>query len=124
MSDLPNQKLLKIIKGATFDYTFQFSLGQPGSSSTFNLTNYTGSWVITPGIGSPITYTTGGSAGASGVFFGGDAGDPTNGMIDLVISASDTAVIPWTIGTYTFSIASGGVVTELLSGGIGIAGSL
>jgi hypothetical protein len=124
MSQLPAPKLLKVIKGATFDYTFQMLSGVVGNAESIDLTGNTGIWTIIPNNGNPIIYTTSASPGSSGVFFGGNTNDPTNGFIQLMITASDTTAIAWTTGTYTFSLSDGGVVTVLLGGGIGVVGIL
>lgn len=122
MATLPAPKLLRIVPNTTFDYAFQFILGMPGpgNSDTFDLTGYTGTWTITPNDGSPVTYTSGGDPADSGVFFGGQQGDLTNGSIDLVITAADVSAITWTSGTYTFSLSNNDVVTPVLKGVIGV----
>jgi hypothetical protein len=128
MSILPANKLLKIIVGTTFDYPFQYLVGTPSSSAPFNLTGYTAEWTIVPNGGFiPVTYTTVPTTHGSAVVFGGDGDDPTTGIIDLVISATDSAAIPWLTGVYTlalYSPASPSVVTQLLGGGVGIVGAL
>jgi hypothetical protein len=43
----PTNKLLKVIKGATFSYTFQYLAGTQLSSAPIDLNGYSASWVIT-----------------------------------------------------------------------------
>lgn len=121
---LPASKLLKVVKGVTFDYPFQYFIGTPQNFTIQNLTGWHGAWIITwesPGSGGQTTLTTGNSPGESGVFFGGPTDDPTTGRIDLVIVPTDTAMIPWTIATYILNLTDPlNNEYQLLAGGIGV----
>jgi hypothetical protein len=144
MSVLPINKYFRVILGATFDYPFQYLSGVPGNATPVDLTGYTGAWTLhTPdGI---VTYTTGASPGESGVFFSmaesphypmptlypaptdypGPLIYASTGVIDLVISASDTAAITWKTIKYNLSITSPlSVVTNLLTGSINVTNTL
>src|SRR5947209_1833423 len=98
MSVLPAAKYFRVIKGITFDYRWVYLQG----SSAQSLVGYTARWYITSldGLTTYMTLSTGALAGQSGVFFGGDAHDPTNGVVDLVISAADTAALTWTAAAH------------------------
>ncbi len=128
MAILPVPKLFKVIKGGTFDYRFQYLSGNSTSSTPVNLTGYTARWTITTLVApytTLATYTTGGALGVSGVVFGGDLHDPATGIIDLIISSTDTAAITWTTARYNLTITdSFNVVSPLLTGSIGVVGSL
>lgn len=155
----PAQKLFTIIKGATFNYRFQY-LGANESTEPVNLTGYTANLVVTwptgqtiynrqnaifnlgPGalqvtgqvglLNSNLTSMQLGtvslgtvSAPTSGVYFGGDSGDPANGIVDLVISANDTSNITWSLAQYRLVLNDPtGVVIVILAGGMGVVGSL
>lgn len=124
---LPANKLFRLIRGVTFDYRFSFLLGAPGSSTGFNLTGYTASWVLTStdNLTTLATYTTGAASGHSGVFFGGDNNDPTNGIIDLVISDTDTAALIWTRAYHQLALTAPDTTRiELIKGGINVIGTL
>ena len=123
---LPATKLFKVIKGTTFDYRFQYLMGNQSSSAPIPLTGYTAQWIITPPTGTATTYTTTLNGNGSGVKFGGDPADPTNGIIDLVISATDTAAIVWRTATHALVLTSPSPVhvTELMTGGMGVIGAL
>jgi hypothetical protein len=117
---LPIPKYFRILKGVTFDYPFQYLVGSSTTSSPVNLTGYTGIWTITYTGGSTV-YNSSASPGQSGVFFGGQSNQPTNGMINLIINRTDTAVIPWKTATYTFQLIDTlNNEYQLLNGGIGV----
>lgn len=114
---LPANKFLRLTAHSTFDYPFTYLT----SVGPVNLTGYTATWTITPTIGTVVTYTSGGVLGTSGVFFGGNAQTPVNGIIDLVIIATDISAFTWTTGSYTLSLTpSGQSAFTLLTGGIAI----
>jgi hypothetical protein len=118
---LPAPKYFRIVKNITFDYRFTYATGTSIEPAAIDLTGYIGSLVLTLSNGDLITYTTGGSPGTSGVFFGGDNDDPTNGIIDLIITATDTGNIEWTQATYSFEIIDPlANVYLLLVGGFGV----
>lgn len=122
MSTFPAHKLFSIFKGTTFDYPFQFSLGQPGSAAPVNLSGYSFAWTITWRSGTH-TYASGATQGSSGVFLGGPTNDLTSGVIDLVIVAADTATLPWTTATHVLTVTTPTAqVYPLIAGGIGVVG--
>jgi hypothetical protein len=89
---LPANHLLKYIPGVLFDFRFQYIQGPSGSTNPVDLTNYTAQWIVTDTNGAVITYHLG-TTGHSGIFFGGDGVDPTNGIIDLILIANDTTAL-------------------------------
>lgn len=118
-SALPAKKLLRVSPGVTFDYRFQYLDSNQGP---IDLSHYTAVWTLTWKGGS-FTY---GNVPAtslptqSGVAFGGDSATPTNGTIDLVISASDTLTVAWTEATYDLRLINtvNAQIIDLLTGGI------
>lgn len=84
--------LLKYVPGVEFDFRFQYLAGPAGSTNPIDLSAYTATWTVTDVNGSITTYGLG-VAGHSGVFFGGSANTPTNGIIDLVLIANDTTAL-------------------------------
>jgi hypothetical protein len=125
MSVLPANKLLKIVRGTSFDYGFQYLLGTPGSALPADLTGFTANWVISPSGAAPVIYTTTLNGYGSGVIFGGGT-DPTTGIIDLVIAYQDTAAIDWMVGIYSLALMTpaGNTVIQIMVGSIGVVGSL
>jgi hypothetical protein len=131
----PLPKLFQVTKGSLFDYRWQYVYGDPASNAPVDLTPYTATWVIASADGATIyeTYTSGGTPGTSGVFFGGDTDDPHTGIIDLVITASDTRAISWTTARHYFTLTGSGSTyfspgnygpLLVMQGGIGIIGTL
>ena len=112
----------------TFDYPFQYLVGTLNASAPIDLTGYTGSLILTSTNGLTVysRYNSSASPGTSGVFFGGQSHTPTNGIIDLVIIAADTAAITWpSPASYTFSLTdTHSVVSLVLTGTFGIVGTL
>lgn len=123
----PASKLFRVIKGSTFQYRFQYLSGTPQSSVPINLTGYSATWAINwtvPSVGHTY-YTTALTPSGSGVVFGGGPpATPSNGIIDLIISSTDSAAIPWTTAQHQFGITdTGGVTLVLITGGIAVVGS-
>lgn len=113
---IPSNHLFKYIPGVVFDFRFQYIAGPAGSTNPVNLTNYSGQWIVTDSNGAH-TYGMG-VPGHTGVFFGGDTADPTNGIIDLIMIANDTTALS-TPASYQFTLTpNGGNVVPLLFGGM------
>lgn len=125
---LPVLKTFTVTKGVTFDYRFQWMQGVPTSALPQPLTGYTASMAITDwqGVNTYMTLHVGAVLGASGIYFGGDVGDPSNGIIDIIIADTDTATFTWSTARYNLSFTSpnGVVVTQLLYGQIVVMGFL
>ena len=61
----------------------------------------------------------------SGVYLGGSTNDPSNGIVQLFLSATDTTTLAWQNAFYTFAIVDPyQVSTVLLAGNIATIGSL
>jgi hypothetical protein len=123
---IPARHEFKIIAGAQFDFRFEYLLGSPESRVPIDLTDYAATWTITSLDGQTTfaTYTSGGEPGSSGVFFGG-SGDPSNGIIDLIITATDTGDLSWTQAVYwlTMTPPDSGTI-PLLQGSIIVTAAL
>lgn len=143
---LPAQKYLRVIRGATFDYPFQFLDAIEGDTTPIPLNGYTATWTITYDggqtvysnvmpialggqfatlvsqvgaiqIGAPGSTAT----GRSGVIFGGTGLDLSTGQIDMLITATDTANIPWTNATYLLEVTNPlGAVLPLMEGALAV----
>lgn len=97
---LPVLKSFTITPGVVFDYPFVYYQGVPTSQYPLNLTGATAQLLITdPQSDVLLTLNSGVTAPASGIYFGGQEQDPTNGTIDIVISATDTQVA-WQYAKY------------------------
>jgi hypothetical protein len=124
---LPVLKNFTVTKGVTFDYGWQWLAGIPGSNAPQPLNGYTGRMSITDWNAS-VTYqtlVTGNTQPASGIYFG-FSGDPSDGVINILISATDTAAFTFTTARYNFSVTAedGITVTRLLYGTVVVDGSL
>jgi hypothetical protein len=118
----PIAKHFRLLRGADFNYPFQYWDGTPDSATMVDLSDSTGVWTITwtANGGGTTIYSTDDFT-TSGVYFGSPYGSPaTNGFITFHITAADTQEIPWTIATYTFDISDDVSNERLLTGGIGI----
>jgi hypothetical protein len=102
MMFLPVYKPFTVTPGIPFGYRFLYAQGRPGSSTPTNLTGWSGQLRITNGSGTTVylTLSTGASPGTTGIFLGGDTNTPANGLIDLVIDATDAALITWSYARY------------------------
>jgi hypothetical protein len=81
----------------------------PGTSRLVDLTAATASCALTSWDGS-ITYltlTSSASPGTSGLFFGGNQVDPTDGIIDIIIKPSDTNAFTFKYARYNLSLTTG-----------------
>jgi hypothetical protein len=120
-SPYPAHKSFRVTAGVTFDYRFQYL---DSASGAIDLTPYTASWTVSWVQGTTVYNNVPASSMPSqtGVVFGGDSGNPTNGTIDLVFSASDTATFPWTLATYDLRLVHtiNGATFDLLTGAISI----
>lgn len=121
---LPVLKTFTVTKGTTFTYRFQWLQGVPTSAVPQPLTNFTASMAITSWNGATtyLTLATGAAPGASGIFFGGAQNDPTNGVIDIVIAASNTAAFTWTTARYNLVLTGNSQTYRLLYGSMGVFG--
>lgn len=106
---LPVYKQFTVTKGVLFDYRFQYQQGVPGTSRLVDLTAATASCALTSwdGLTTYLTLVSGGSPSNSGLFFGGNQNDPTNGIIDIVIKQSDTAAFTFKYARYNLSLTTG-----------------
>tara|TARA_B100001123_G_C15322004_1_gene1028251 strand:- start:2716 stop:3087 length:372 start_codon:yes stop_codon:yes gene_type:complete len=102
-------------QGSTFRKTI--TMKQSDGTTNVDLTGYTARMKIKEEYGGTLIKSLT-SATGQGLTVGGSAGTPTNGEIDIEISATDTAAMtPNTIGVYDLEIASsGGVVDRVLQG--------
>lgn len=117
----------KVVRGATFDFRLQYRLGPQTSVVPVDLSPYSAQWTITSLDGNTIynQFDNGGIIGTSGVFFGGDSNDPTNGIIDLVLTEFDTIDITWTQAAYWLTVRPPTLqVIPLLSGSMAVTGTL
>lgn len=125
---LPVLKPLTLTRGVTFDYRFQWLQGVPTSALAQPLAGYTAAMAITDWQGATtyMTLHTGAVNGSSGIYFGGDQNDPSNGIIDIIIDSVDTATFAWPTARYNLSFTSpnGVTVTSLLYGQIVMFGFL
>lgn len=97
---LPVLKPFTITPGVPFDYSFTYYQGVPTSQLPVNLTSATAQLEIVDAQNNPLlTLNSGHTAPASGIYFGGLESDPTNGTIDVVISAVDSEVA-WQYARY------------------------
>lgn len=116
---LPVLKNFTCAKGVGFDYPFRWNQGSPNSSLAHNLTGYTATMPLTNYNGTTTyqTLSTGASAGSSGIFFGGGSSDPTNGIIEIVLTGSDITALPVTNARYKLWLTpSGGQPIWLMYG--------
>ena len=143
----PARKLLRIVPNTSFDYQFQYLNGTPASSSgPISLLGLIGIWtirftnnallVLTSNIptamgqlglrsSQPLHLQAGILGGVpqalhSGVYFGGVDNQPTNGLIDLVLTEDDVRAHSWAGSTYTFQITDPvtTLTTTLLTGAL------
>jgi hypothetical protein len=124
---LPVLKNFTVTKGVTFSYPWQWLIGVVGSNTAQNLTGYTGTMAITDWNAATTykTLVTGNTLPASGIYFGGQQQTPSNGIIDIVISATDTAAFTFATARYNLSVtAPDTTVTRLLYGTVVVDGSL
>ncbi len=101
---VPGNYLMEYIPGVQFDFRFQYMQGGSASNTPVNLTGYTPTWIVTNANGSIYTYGLG-STNSSGVFFGGQTQTPTNGIIDLILTAIATENLP-SPSQYQFYLAA------------------
>lgn len=126
---LPVLKNFSVGKGVGFDYRWQWNQGAPSSSVPTNLTLYNASLVIA-NFNASVTYltlTNGVGQGRSGIFYGGSTGDPTNGIIDIIIIGTDTAAFTFQNARYTLAmipIANPSQPVWLLYGAFSVIGAL
>ena len=99
---LPVLKNFTLAKGVGFSYPFQWNQGTPNSALPQNLTGYTASCPLTNYNGTTTyqTLASGATQGTSGIFFGGQTNDPTNGIITIVLIGSDITALPVTNARY------------------------
>jgi hypothetical protein len=72
-----------------------------------------------------LTLTSGATIGQSGLFFGGNQSDPTDAIIDIVISATDTAAINWKYARYNLVLTTTTFATQrLMYGQFAVVGFL
>lgn len=102
---------LLIEQGATFKHQFQVKQGSGVSAPAANLTGYAARMQIRPEVASStifISLTT--ENGRITI-------TPLTGLIDLLISATDTAALSFDVAYWDIEIVSaGGEVTRLLQG--------
>lgn len=106
----PAFKTFTVEPSETFDYSFTFYQGAPGSQAAVDLTNASATLNIVDGFGLTLLELTN-QAGVlnesqTGIYFGGQEGNPQNGIIDLVISETDTAAITWRYATYVLTVTT------------------
>lgn len=103
---LPVLKPFTITPGVVFDYSFTYYQGVPTSQYPLDLTDATAQLEIEDAQGNILlTLNSGVTAPASGIYFGGQEQDPTNGTIDIVISSTDTRV-DWQYAKYEMVLTS------------------
>ena len=102
-------------QGSTFRKTI--TMKQSNGTSAVDLTGYSARMKIKHEIGGTLIKSLT-SATGQGLTVGGSAGTPTNGEIDIEISATDTASFSAPItGVYDLEIvSSGGIVDRVLQG--------
>ena len=102
-------------QGATFRKTI--TMKQSNGTTAVDLTGYSARMKIKTEFGGTLIKSLT-SATGQGLTVGGSAGAPTNGEIDILISATDTTALDANvIGVYDLEIASsGGVVDRVLQG--------
>jgi hypothetical protein len=108
---VPAGKLdLTIEQGATFRHQLQVKQGDGTGAPAADLTGYTARMQIRTEVGSPnilISLTT--ENGRITI-------TPLTGLIDLQISATDTAALAFEVAAYDLELVSAGVVTRLVQG--------
>lgn len=106
----PALKTFTVNPGVTFDYSFIFYQGGPGSQLPVDLTNATAQLNIQDGFGIELlqlnNQTGAINTAFSGIYFGGQEGNPTNGTIDIVISAEDSTAITWRYARYVMTLTT------------------
>ena len=100
-------------QGATFRKTI--TMKQSDGTTAVDLTGFTARMKIKHEVGGTLIKSL---TSSSGLTMGGSAGTPTNGEIDISISATDTAAVDAPItGVYDLEIVSNsGVVDRVLQG--------
>lgn len=92
-----------------------------------NLTGASASCALTSwnGLTTYQTLVSGATPGTSGIFFGGDESDPTNGIIDIVIVFTDTAAFTWKYARYNLALTTTVFgLQRLMYGSFAVVGSL
>jgi hypothetical protein len=124
---IPQTYFFKLVAGATFDYSFRLMAGGINTTTPQDLTEYTAIWQITSLDGKTVydTYTNNSIVGNSGVFFGGESYNPTNGQIDLIINAYDSGNLNWTKAAFTLTVSpTPYIVTSILVGQLNVIGTV
>lgn len=104
----PAVKRFEINPGLPFSYSFTFNQGSALSQYPVDLTNATGQLTIQDNIGNPtlVLSSTPPVSGGTGIYFGGPSQTPSNGIIELLISSSDTSTITWQYGNYVLVLTT------------------
>lgn len=117
---IPYSHTFQIIAGTTFDFRFQYMVGPQGTTNPVDLSSSSLTWrILSPDQSTQLESYTSTNAyiqTVSGVYVGSTSNDPKNGLIDLVLSASDTGSFSWATAFYSLDVTTGGVVVPLLVG--------
>lgn len=108
MTIIPAYHSLKMFKGVTYDFRFKYAI-DPTSQLPVDLSGFQATWTIcdiTDDTNIFNCFYANQLYGTSGVFFGGDTLNPTNGLIDLIIVAGDTYCLDWTQANYLLELRS------------------
>jgi hypothetical protein len=122
----PALKNFSLTPGVGLDYPFTFYQGSPGSLNPVDLTEGSALLSVNDGGGNVIfQLTSEASQPNSGVYLGGSEHAPTNGIIDIVITAADIAGFLWKYATYVMTVTTTSLGDqEVLYGAFTIVGFL
>lgn len=100
-------KQFTLTPGIPFDYPFVYYRGVPTTTLPVDLTGASATMVIFDGQNNTLlTLNSTATYPASGVYLGGQSANYKSGLIDIVISQTDTSAITWRYANYSLNLTT------------------